>query len=118
MRSPRGASAALLRAAREGRFEMLATANFFFEYDAVMTRAEHLQAAGLSLPEGVHREVERLTLESGVSPAQFLASAAAEKVSAMLDPDAYFAACADDVAFDRIMSLEGGEPPRPGDEVD
>lgn len=73
------------------------------------------------LPEGVHREVERLASESGVSPAQFLAAAAAEKVSAMLDPDAYFAARAaraDDAAFDRILNREGGEPPRAGDEVD
>ena len=73
------------------------------------------------LPEGVHREVERLAGESGVSPAQFLASAAAEKVSAILDPVAYFAARAaraDDAAFDRILNRQGGEPPRPGDEVD
>lgn len=48
MRSPRGASAALLRAGRDGLFDMLATATLFFEYEAVMTRAEHLRAAGLS----------------------------------------------------------------------
>lgn len=73
------------------------------------------------LPEGVHREVERLARESGVSPEQFLASAAAEKVSAILDPAAYFAARAsraDERVFDRVMKRTGGEPPRPGDEAD
>lgn len=51
MRSPRGASAALLRAAREGVFEMAATATLFFEYEAVMSRAEHLQASQLHLDD-------------------------------------------------------------------
>lgn len=49
MRSPRGASAALVRAAREGAFEMAATATLFFEYEAVMSRDEHLQASQLHL---------------------------------------------------------------------
>ncbi|MGH6950279.1 MAG: toxin-antitoxin system HicB family antitoxin [Vitreimonas sp.] len=73
------------------------------------------------LPEGVHREVERLARESGVSAEQFVASAAAEKVSAILDPEAYFAARAaraNDQAFDRIMHREGGVAPRLGDEAD
>lgn len=73
------------------------------------------------LPEGVHREVERLARESGVTTAQFLASAAAEKIGALLDPAAYFAARAaraDDAAFDRILNRDGGEPPGPGDEID
>lgn len=73
------------------------------------------------LPEGVHREVERLARKSGVSPEQFLASAAAEKVSAILDPAAYFASRAvraDERAFDHIMKREGGESPGPGDEAD
>lgn len=51
MRSPRGASAALVRAAREGTFEMAATATLFFEYEAVMSRIEHLQAAQLQLAD-------------------------------------------------------------------
>ncbi|MGH6950280.1 MAG: putative toxin-antitoxin system toxin component, PIN family [Vitreimonas sp.] len=48
MRSPKGASAALVRAARSGAFEMAATATLFFEYEAVMLRPEHLEAAGLT----------------------------------------------------------------------
>lgn len=48
MRSPRGASAALVRGARSNLFKMVATATLFFEYEAVLTRAEHLTAASLS----------------------------------------------------------------------
>lgn len=46
MRSPRGASAALLRAARAGRVTLLATAPLFLEDEAVCGRAEHRLAAG------------------------------------------------------------------------
>jgi predicted nucleic acid-binding protein len=48
MRSPGGASAALLRAARTGRVALLATAPLCLEYEAVCARAEHVQAAGLA----------------------------------------------------------------------
>ncbi|MBL8551131.1 MAG: hypothetical protein JNJ73_14180 [Hyphomonadaceae bacterium] len=75
----------------------------------------------VDLPAGVLAAVERLARECGVSPSQFLASAAAEKVNAMLDPAAYLAARganADLDWFDRFMARDGGEPPRPGDEAD
>ena len=45
MRSPGGASAALLRAARGQRVTLLATAPLCFEYEAVCSRAEHVAAA-------------------------------------------------------------------------
>ena len=45
MRSPRGASAALLRAARVGCVVLLATAPLCFEYEAVCSRLEHTRAA-------------------------------------------------------------------------
>lgn len=45
-RSGKGASAALIKAAVQGRFGLLATATLFFEYEAVVKRAEHLLAAG------------------------------------------------------------------------
>ena len=48
MRSPRGASAAILRAAREGRATLLASVPLALEYEAVASRAEHRLAAGLS----------------------------------------------------------------------
>ncbi len=46
MRSPGGASAALLRAARAGRATLLATAPLCIEYESVCSRPEHVEAAG------------------------------------------------------------------------
>lgn len=51
VRSPRGASAELLRRIRHGDIVMLATVALFFEYEAVVTRAEHLAAAGVTRSE-------------------------------------------------------------------
>jgi len=53
MRSPSGASAALLRAARQGRFMMVANVALVIEYEAVCHRAEHRLASGLT-EEEVH----------------------------------------------------------------
>lgn len=47
MRSPAGASAALLRAARAGRVKLLATVPLFIEYESVCSRSGHMEAAGL-----------------------------------------------------------------------
>lgn len=51
MRSPSGASAALLLAARRGRLGLLATVALFVEYEAICERTEHRTAAGLSRNE-------------------------------------------------------------------
>lgn len=48
MRSPRGASAEILRAARLGRVTLLASVPLALEYEAVCSRAEHGLAARLS----------------------------------------------------------------------
>ncbi|HVY02234.1 MAG TPA: hypothetical protein VG983_01155 [Caulobacterales bacterium] len=72
----------------------------------------------IQLPEGVRRAVERLARESGVTPEQFLASAAAEKVGVLTDPKAYLAerAARGDLAwFDAFMARKTGEPPAPED---
>jgi putative PIN family toxin of toxin-antitoxin system len=53
MRSPRGASAAILRAARRRRATLLVSVPLALEYEAVCRRAEHRLAAGLT-----DREVE------------------------------------------------------------
>jgi putative PIN family toxin of toxin-antitoxin system len=45
-RSRRGASNALLRAADEGAYRMLASVPLFLEYEAVLTRREHLIESG------------------------------------------------------------------------
>ena len=46
-RSPRGASAEILRLVRNGRITMLVSVGLFVEYEAVLKRPEHLAAAGL-----------------------------------------------------------------------
>lgn len=51
LRSPSGASAELLRRARHGEFQMLASAALAIEYEAVCQRAEHRKAAQLSARE-------------------------------------------------------------------
>jgi putative PIN family toxin of toxin-antitoxin system len=49
LRSDRGASRLLLRAALEGRgLRILVSVPLLIEYEAVLTRAEHLRAAGLT----------------------------------------------------------------------
>jgi len=47
LRSPRGASAALLRLARRGRIRLAASVSLFIEYESVCLRQPHLEAAGL-----------------------------------------------------------------------
>ena len=48
MRSPTGASAAILRAARKGRPTTLLSVALALEYEAVCRKAEHRLASGLS----------------------------------------------------------------------
>ena len=48
MRSPSGASAAILRAVRDGRATLLLTVPLALEHEAVCTRTEHRKAARLS----------------------------------------------------------------------
>jgi putative PIN family toxin of toxin-antitoxin system len=51
MRSPRGASAALLMAARRGTITPLANVALALEYEATCTLAEHRLASGMTLEE-------------------------------------------------------------------
>jgi putative PIN family toxin of toxin-antitoxin system len=48
MRSPGGASAAILKAARLGRITLLMSVSLALEFEAVCSRVEHRVAAGLS----------------------------------------------------------------------
>ena len=73
----------------------------------------------LRLPVSVKAEAEKLAAAEGTSLNQFVASAVAEKVAA-LRTASYFAerrGRADWDSFDRLMTRQGGEPPRPGDEL-
>ena len=63
--------------------------------------------------------VKRLSREDGTSINQFVATAVAEKVTA-LETARFFEdkkARADFKAFDRIMKRRGGKTPRQGDEI-
>lgn len=51
MRSPRGASAALLEAALEQRITLLAGVPLFFEYEAKCTDPKHWSAAGITMKD-------------------------------------------------------------------
>jgi hypothetical protein len=73
----------------------------------------------LRLPRSLKEAVVRLSREDRTSINQFVATAVAEKVSA-LQTAKYFAdreARADFKAFDRIMKPRGGKPARKGDEM-
>jgi hypothetical protein len=77
------------------------------------------QTYPLRLPRSLKEAVERLSREDRTSINQFVATAVAEKVSA-LQTAKYFAdrqARADFKAFDRIMKRKGGKAPRKGDEM-
>ncbi|MBI5120000.1 MAG: toxin-antitoxin system HicB family antitoxin [Rhodospirillales bacterium] len=72
----------------------------------------------LRLPRSVKAAVEKIAKEEGVSLNQFVATAVAEKLSAM-NTAAFFAERkerADMGAFRRILTRKGGEKPREGDE--
>ncbi|MGB6944894.1 MAG: toxin-antitoxin system HicB family antitoxin [Bryobacteraceae bacterium] len=73
----------------------------------------------LRLPRSLKDAVERISKEEGTSINQFVATAVAEKVSA-LETARFFQdrkARADFKAFDRIMKRRGGKVPRTGDEM-
>ena len=73
----------------------------------------------LRLPKSLKNAVERLSKEDGTSMNQFVATAVAEKVSA-LQTAVFFAdreARAEFKAFDKIMKRRGGKPPRDGDQL-
>ena len=77
------------------------------------------QTYPLRLPRSLKEAVERLSREDRTSINQFVATAVAEKVSA-LETAKYFAdrrARADFKAFDKIMRRRGGKTPRKGDEM-
>ena len=75
--------------------------------------------APVRLPDSIRRAAEDLARRDGVSLDQFVATAVAEKVSALTTVD-YFrarAARADRAAFDAVLARAGTLPPREGDEL-
>jgi hypothetical protein len=77
------------------------------------------QTYPLRLPRSLKETVERLSREDRTSINQFVATAVAEKVSA-LQTAKYFSdrrVRADFKAFDKIMRRRGGKTPRKSDEM-
>ena len=73
----------------------------------------------LRLPRSLKRAVERQSKEDRTSINQFVATAVAEKLSALQTVE-FFAdrkASADFKAFDKLMKRRGGRPLRVGDEM-
>ena len=73
----------------------------------------------LRLPKSVKAEAEKLAREEGISMNQVVATAVAEKLSAMRTVE-FFAqrrSRADLAAFRKLLRRQGGEPPRAGDEI-
>lgn len=73
----------------------------------------------LRLPASIKAEAEKLAAEDGTSLNQFVATAVAEKLAA-LRTAAFFAGRAgkgNRDAFRRLLTREGGDAPRVGDEV-
>ena len=73
----------------------------------------------LRLPRSLQKAVQRQSKKDGTSINQFVATAVAEKISALQTAE-FFAsrrARADFKAFDKLMKLRRGVPPRMSDEV-
>jgi hypothetical protein len=73
----------------------------------------------LRLPRSLTKAVERQRKEHRTSINQFVATAVAEKLSALQTAE-FFAdrkKRADFKAFDKLMKRSGGSPPRAGDEI-
>ena len=94
MRSPSGASAALLRAVRRGEITLLANVALALEYEAVCLQPSHILASGLTEHEA--------TLFVAMNTAEFFAERRAR---------------ADFDAFDRLLSRKGGQAPKPDDTI-
>jgi hypothetical protein len=73
----------------------------------------------IQLPESLKKTIEDIASKEGYSVSQFLASAAGEKLAAMLTVD-YLrreAAAGRREDFERYLAAVPGAPPEPGDEL-
>jgi hypothetical protein len=78
-----------------------------------------MSALSLRLPDSVHRHIKEFAQKEGVSINQFIASAVAEKVSALATEDYLKARAekADKKAFDAILAKVSDRPPLVEDEL-
>jgi uncharacterized protein (DUF1778 family) len=78
-----------------------------------------MSALSLRLPDSIHRHIRQIAQQEGVSINQFIASAVAEKVSAIATED-YLqqrAQKADKEAFQAILAKVSKRSPMLGDEL-
>ena len=80
MRSDRGASRQLLLAALDRRIAMLASVPLMLEYEAVLTRPEHLEAIGLRAEE-IYDVLDALAAVIETGDAAFSLETSAERHS-------------------------------------
>ena len=73
----------------------------------------------IQLPDSIRAQVEELARRDGITADQFLATAAAEKVSALRTVDFLKAEAAQGRAedWDFVLSRVPARPPLPGDEL-
>ena len=78
-----------------------------------------MSALSLRLPDSIHRHIKEIAQKEGVSINQFIASAVAEKVSAIATEEYLQARAqrADKAAFVSILANVAKRQPLPGDEL-
>ncbi|HID54578.1 MAG TPA: toxin-antitoxin system HicB family antitoxin [Anaerolineae bacterium] len=78
-----------------------------------------MSALSLRLPDSIHRHIKEIASREGVSINQFISTAVAEKVSAIMTEEylAQRASKADREAFREILDNVPNRPPLPGDEL-
>ena len=79
-----------------------------------------MSTVGLQLPRSIHRRLQEIAQKEGVSINQFISSAVAEKIAAVLTVD-YLderARRGNRTAFERVLSKVPNEKPLPGDEIE
>ena len=77
-----------------------------------------MSALSLRLPDSIHRHIKEFAKKEGVSINQFIATAVAEKISALATEDYLQARAqrADSGAFSAVLAKVADRPPLTGDE--
>lgn len=132
--SASGASYKVLQHLTAGRLQLVLSAPLLFEYEDVLKRnqsllglenadiemvLDNLCELSLRLPDSIHRHIKEIAQKEGVSINQFIASAVAEKVSAIATEEYLQARAqqADKAAFESILAKVAKRQPLPGDEL-
>jgi len=79
-----------------------------------------MSVLSLRLPNSIHRHIKEIASDEGISINQFISSAVAEKISAIITEDylAQRANRANRVEFKKILDSVPDRSPLPGDELE